>query len=979
VRAMEPERWRRVEELYHSALSLPEERRADFLESSCKQDKGLRSEVESLLAHQEMSEGFIESPAIQIAAQIMALEQEDAEVDAEPEIAERNISHYRVVEKVGAGGMGEVYRAHDPRLGRDVAIKVLPRIFASDPDRLRRFEQEARAAAALNHPGILAIYDVGTTIDNIPYVVSELLDGETLRECLARGPLPVRKAVELALQMANGLAAAHDKGIIHRDLKPENLFLIKDGRLKILDFGLAKLISAPDSSSDVDTLTNQTGAGVVMGTVGYMPPEQLRSRPVDQRSDIFALGAILYEMLCGKRAFHGDTPADTVNAILSGDPAPLSKLNPSIPPGFERVVRRCLEKNPNERFHSVRDVAFALEALSDIPVSDTMPTRGLPPSSSGPLRLRKRPYAYAGLAAAVAIAVAGVALYYNNKIIPSSSREWQQLTNFPDSAIAPALSPDGHMLTFLRGPDTFMSNGDLYVKMLPHGEPVQLTDDGMLKTNPVFSPDGSRITYTVGPTWDTWTVPVFGGKTQLLLPNAAALTWVDAQHILFSELKTGIHMGIATATESRTEKRDIYLPELEEGMAHRSYLSPDHKWVLVASEMGPSIGFMPCRVVPFNGGSPGKIAGPSPGACTYGAWSPDGRWMFFTASVGRGFHIWRQRFPDGEPEQLTFGPTEEEGLAVAPDGRSLVTSVGQWTGTVWVHDKSGDRQIAFEGSATGFMDAQQASRATFSPDGTKLYFLGRKNPQEPQELWEADLTSGQLTRLFPGISVANSYDVSRDGQRVVLDAIDAHGQPHLWLAWLNHRQPPRQLGFGLPETEPLFGLNDDLFFQAQEEGRTFLWHRPIDGGEGARVMPNPIARFETISPDGRWVVAEAPVSGENVTRGVLAFPVGGGTPKRICYSLCSVRWTQDGKSLYLSLPGRSGKESALNYKTFIVPLHADESFPSLPSGGIKSDKDVEQLRGVKTINELVRPGPDGSRYAIGRSTVHRNIYSVPLP
>ena len=972
---MEPERWRRVEELYHSALSLPEERRAAFLESSCQQDEGMRNEVESLLAHQEMSEGFIESPAIQIAAQIMAAEQERE--DVESEITEKKISHYRVMEEVGAGGMGEVYRAHDPRLGRDVAIKVLPRIFASDPERLRRFEQEARAAAALNHPGILAIYDVGTTEDKIPYVVSELLDGETLRERLARGPLPVRKTVDFALQTASGLAAAHDKGIIHRDLKPENLFLIKDGRLKILDFGLAKLTRGQNSSSGLDTLTNQTGAGVVMGTVGYMPPEQLRGLPVDQRSDIFAFGAIIYEMLCGKRAFHGDTPPDTMNAILSGDPAPLSKLNPGIPPGFERVVRRCLEKNPNERFHSVRDVAFALEALSDIPSSDSAPARGSassPGQAAGP---RKRAYVYAGLGAAIAIA--SFALYYYSRVSPPSSREWQQLTSFPDSAVAPALSSDGHMLAFLRGADTFMSKGNLYVKMLPQGEPVQLTHDATLKTNPVFSPDGSRITYTVGPTWDTWTVPVFGGETQLLLANASALTWVDAQHILFSELKSGVHMGIATATESRTEKRDIYLPKQEEGMAHRSYLSPDHKWILVASEMGPPTGFMSCRLVPFDGSSAGKIAGPSSGACTYGAWSPDGKWMFFTATVGRGFHIWRQRFPDGEPEQLTFGPTEEEGIAVAPDGRSLLTSVGLWTGTLWVHDKSGERQIPFEGSGTGFMDGQQASRATFSPDGTKLYFLGRKNPQELVELWEADLTSGQITRLLPGISVANSYDVSRDGQRVVLDAIDTHGQAHLWLASLNHRQPPRQLGAGLPETEPLFGSGDEVFFQMQEEGRTYLWRRPIDGGEGARAIPNPISRFETISPDGKWVVAEAPVTGENVTRGVVAFPVGGGTPKRICYSLCAVRWTQDGKSFYVSLPGRGGNNSAQNYKTFVVPLRSGQTFPNLPGDGIKSDEDLERLRGVETINELVRPGPDASRYVIGRSTVHRNIYSVPIP
>src|SRR5450631_754073 len=271
---------------------------------------------------------------------------------------------YEIVSLLGAGGMGEVYRARDSRLRREVAIKVLPQSLSLDADRLRRFEQEALATAALNHPNILAVFDIGTH-QGAPYVVSELLEGETLRDRLRSGPLATRKALDHATQMALGLAAAHEKGIIHRDLKPENLFITKDGRVKILDFGLAKLTQPdPTVHSSLPTLTHATEAGVVMGTAGYMSPEQVRGIAVDARSDIFSFGAILYEMLSGKRSFHGETSADTMSAILKEDPPDLTETGRYVSPALERIVQHCLEKNPEIRFHSASDIAFDLEHLS---------------------------------------------------------------------------------------------------------------------------------------------------------------------------------------------------------------------------------------------------------------------------------------------------------------------------------------------------------------------------------------------------------------------------------------------------------------------------------------------------------------------------------------------------------------------------------------------------------------------------------------
>ena len=291
--------------------------------------------------------------------------------------AGHRLGPYQIEGMLGVGGMGEVYRARDPRLGRNVAIKVSSTAFSADVDRLHRFEQEARAAAALNHPNILAVYDIGTHAE-APFIVSELLEGQTLRDRLNSGPVAVRKAIEHALQIARGLQAAHEQGIIHRDLKPENIFITGDGRIKILDFGLAKLTQdqpASATASALPTLPSPTQPGVVLGTVGYMAPEQVRGLAVDHRADLFAFGAILYELLSGLRAFRRDTAAETMTAILNEDPPHLSAAAAPIPPALVRIVNRCLEKSPSERFQTASDLAFALDSLSDAASVSTIRAR----------------------------------------------------------------------------------------------------------------------------------------------------------------------------------------------------------------------------------------------------------------------------------------------------------------------------------------------------------------------------------------------------------------------------------------------------------------------------------------------------------------------------------------------------------------------------------------------------------------------------
>jgi Tol biopolymer transport system component len=354
----------------------------------------------------------------------------------------QKLGPYTVQDQVGAGGMGEVYRAHDSRLNRVVAIKVLPASFSADHERLQRFAQEARAAAALNHPGILSIFDIGDDA-GAPYVVSELLEGETLRDRVRTGALPLRKAIDYALQVARGLAAAHEKGIVHRDLKPENIFVTNDGRVKILDFGLAKLTQSESPAGlEAPTLQAATEPGMILGTIGYMSPEQVRGKPADARSDIFAFGAILYEMVSGKRAFHGETTADTLSAILKEEPPELSETARNVPPGLERVVRHCLEKNPAQRFQSTRDLAFDLEALTDLSSTNRAQTAALQATRS----VSRRKMATLAVAVLLAIAILGFGGYIGRRTAIVAPPQYQQIT-FRLGAVGNArFTPDGSII-----------------------------------------------------------------------------------------------------------------------------------------------------------------------------------------------------------------------------------------------------------------------------------------------------------------------------------------------------------------------------------------------------------------------------------------------------------------------------------------------------------------------------------------------------
>ena len=449
-------------------------------------------------------------------------------------IAEQ-ISHYHIISKLGAGGMGVVWRARDTRLDREVAIKFLPEAFAEDPHRLRRFEQEARATSALNHPNILTIFDTGLH-DGAPYLVAELLEGEELRAQLNAGAILPRKAIEYAQQIAQGLAAAHEKGIVHRDLKPENLFITRDGRVKILDFGLAKLKAqaAEPADSQADTQRKMTDPGTVLGTVGYMAPEQVRGQEADHRADIFAFGVILYEMLSGRRPFSGESAIEVMNAILKEEPPELSETNAKISPQLEKIVRRCLEKKPDRRFQSASDLGFALEALST-PSGAALTTNVVDAAKRVSWRER-----IAWITAGVALLAALGVVYFKRSEGTSESAHAVRLAfappqnlafdnGFNDSLI---VSPDGQKLAFTgRASD---GKRQLWVRPLDSTEAQALpnTEDAQ---NPFWSPDSHSLAF--GSRGKLKRIELTGGRPLVLCDISELFgggTWSRAEVIVFA-------------------------------------------------------------------------------------------------------------------------------------------------------------------------------------------------------------------------------------------------------------------------------------------------------------------------------------------------------------------------------------------------------------------------------------------------------------
>ncbi len=794
---------------------------------------------------------------------------------------------YEILGPIGAGGMGEVYRAKDPRLAREVAIKVLPASFSQDADRLRRFEQEAKAAGVLNHPNITAVYDIGSAEDGAPYVVQELLEGETLRSELAGGRFSPRKAIDYATQIANGLAAAHDKGIVHRDLKPENLFVTKDGRIKILDFGLAKLTQVETGSgpqTNLPTATAGTEPGVVMGTIGYMSPEQIKGKTADARSDIFSFGAILYEMLSGKRAFHADSAGETMAAILKEDPPELSVTNQTISPGLERIVRHCLEKNPERRFQSAHDLAFDLEAASA--------TSGLSaPAVAAAVKSRRlRGLVLAAAAAAVLLAAAFWAgRRASTAPAPGSTRaEHRRLTFQRGNVLFARFAADGQTVVY--GAAWGDRPAEIFLARVgsPESRPLGIPGASLLsvssKGDLAILLKKTNLFGTVG-TGTLARVPLTGGAPRQILDGAWSADWSPD--------------GKDLAVLRNLEGKDVLeypigkpLLSAGAGVLLPPRVSPDGERIAIASDSPPSF-----ILVDRAGKKTELPARDFIGIDSY-AWHPGGSEIWFAGIRREGTGGFGGIFAvdlTGRIRTITATTDIEVLHDIARDGTALVER------------EINSREIFFgsadERTERNLSWLDNSDLACLSNDGKTMLFSEVAEGGGPNGSVYLRTTDGApAVRLGDG----HANDLSPDGKWAMVRVRTKDG-PRLVLlptATGEARTLPiegfQEIGGGFAPPDGrriLFGGN-----QAGHGGRAYVME--LSEGKPRAITPEGLTSRGAPSPDGTRVVICGPDHRPTVYR------VDGGEPKAIPgldLDDIPVQWSADGDTLYLTRDGQIPK------------------------------------------------------------------------
>ena len=731
----------------------------------------------------------------------------------------QTISHYRILDKLGEGGMGVVYKTEDAHLDRFVALKVLPPERVADPERKRRFVQEAKAASALNHPNIVTIYDIDEA-DGVDFIAMEYVQGKTLERMIGRKGLPVGEALHYAVQMADALAKAHAAGIVHRDLKPSNVMVTDDGVVKVLDFGLAKLLDRGGADADeTRTLKPHSEEGVIIGTVAYMSPEQAEGKPVDARSDIFSFGSVLYEMLTGQRAFQAESKVSTLAAILHSQPKPPSDTGHPLAHELESAVLRCLRKDRQRRWQNMSDLKVALQDLKE--ESDS----GKLVSSQVEARAAKRPWLWlAGAAAALLILGAGGWLFSSRFEKPVAAIQAVPLTTFPGAEVEPSLSPDGNQVTFAWNGEK-QGNFSIYVKLVGPGKPIRLTDSPATERSPAWSPDGRWIVFARYPDpgkAEIILIPALGGPERKLAESSGVWPF------------EGIEMPFLA-------------------------WSPDSRWIVARNANAPAEwGLVAINV---ETGERQKLTGDmgdfSP------AFSPDGRRLVFARLGGiflsdiHSLSVSDSLKPQGEAKRLTY----EERWAVAPvwthDGRQILFSCGELLGSRGLY------RIPADGST------RTAERIAGADERTQSVTIVRKGASSrlvyshggvETGLWEVGLSAaadplGPPRKVAPSTARDGHPGYSPDGRRIVFTS-DRSGTLEIWFCDKDGSNPSQSTSFGrgiavIPHWSP-DGGRIVFDYRYQGEGRPFVVSvaggapRPLTSGKEQYTDP-------VFSADGRWV------------------------------------------------------------------------------------------------------------------------------
>ncbi len=800
---------------------------------------------------------------------------------------------YESITPLAAGGMGEVYRARDIRLNREVAIKVLPGGFSADPIRLRRFEQEARAAAALNHPAILAIYDVGVE-NGMPYIVSELLEGKTLRECINDHPMPVRKVVTYAIQIARGLEAAHEKGIVHRDLKPENIFITHDQRAKILDFGLVKLTLENSSSHDAKTQSIpvlNTESDVVLGTPAYMSPEQIRGLPADHRSDIFAFGAVVYEMLSGERPFKGSTRADITAAILREEPESLMALNPKMPPVMEQIVNHCLVKEPRGRFQSIGDVAFNLEEMSTVSGSGKLDSRWVQPEPPSPMRLWRK----IAIGAAVIVGVGLLTFWAAKKWLNPPPIEYQRLTFQQGSISSARFSADTETVLFAA---RFSSTSEVYSARLDSVglRPLGINADAVLSVSSAGELAILQSKHTVAGLTAVGVlarVPLAGGAPRQVLSDVQAAAWSPD--------------GSELAVVHYVPESHVY--RLEYPLGHVLYqtagwisdprFSPDGQTIAFADHpvFGDDQGFV--STIPAAGGSIQHLTR-SWESLQKLAWHPNGRQVWFTAA-NAGFYYSLYAVDRSQKQRMVLTvPGGVELEDIAPDGKVLLDHYVERTLLmVSTKDHREERDLSWldnveffrfssDGNQILLGDESEGSgrkHATFirNVDGSPAVRLGDGDGivLSPDDKWALSSLPPNQLRLLP----------TGTGELQVLSHSDPTGDPKSGI------KPPTKIRADLPaewfpDGKRIAYIGDD--------NRTHL----LDLSGNDTVLTETGTTGYLVAPDGQHVLVQTAAGQYEL------YPVSGGQPVAVSWLRpqdLPVRFSADGKALFIAVPKQGSR------------------------------------------------------------------------
>lgn len=861
----------------------------------------------------------------------------------------RTISHYSLIEKLGEGGMGVVYKARDTHLDRFVAIKVLPAEKVADPERKQRFVQEAKAASSLNHPNIITIYDIGQA-EGVDFISMECVSGKTLDRLIPRHGMRLNEVLKCAVQIADALARAHSAGIVHRDLKPGNIMVNEHGLVKVLDFGLAKLTEATPVDGDDSTRTMRptTEEGKIVGTVAYMSPEQAEGKKVDARSDIFSFGSVLYEMVTGGQAFHGDTKASTLAAILKDNPRPASQLVDGLPREVERLISRCLRKDVNQRSQHIDDVKIALEELKEESDSGVLGTAAVAKTKPG--------YRLTWVLTIVAALLIGAAgLWFRLKSgSPEVPLVAVPLTSYGGLELWPTLSPDGTQVAFSWDGEK-QNKFDIYVKQIGVEPPFRLTSDAAMDYSPAWSPDGGFIAFLRELSHDKTDivlVPQRGGPERILseikgsmqqaLPWGPYLSWTpDSKWIVCPAPKSGERVWALHLFSTETgEQTELTSPPSSEAGDVAPAVSPDGK-TLVFSRVSPDFFNATLWLLHLKDGY--KPVGKeeqiqSPGITNIGAaWLPNGREFVFGSETGTNYGLWRTAVSKGAvSRRLDLGSAGAE-PTISRLGNRLAFAVFQFRGNIWRVDLNGPGKEPSQPIRFIF-STQNEFYPAFSPDGRRIAFMSERSGT--QEIWICDSDGSKTLQLtsFGGAAIYGP-SWSPDSQNIALTVAQKGIKEDIYVVSVNGGVPRRMTTDPAEDKWPYWSHDGKwIYFSSTRSGREEIWRMPASGGEAVQITRNS-GDTPQESPDGRFLYYMK------------------GWPDAVSVWRASVDGNQEAKvldSVHSEGQWTVGKEGIYFFRTPDKMGHSDICFYEFASGQIRKVLTIQM-----PVNNHIAVSPDG--------------------